>query len=112
MYAPPEAAGHSSSRFASVKPPTPLAVGLACVLSFRGLVHGHTFTQRYRENLAQVESIAQAFADVSLTAIFQRLYETRLAMSVRFDSYLSAGGSMDYHEFVLEQPDFTDHAYV
>lgn len=75
-------------------------------------LNGHTFTQRYRENLAQVESIAQAFGDVSLTAIFQRLYETRLAMSVRFDSYLSAGGSMDYHEFVLEQPDFTDHAYV
>jgi len=65
--------------------------------------NGHTFTERYRECLAQVESIAQAFGDVSLTAVFQRLYETRLAMSGKFDNYLAGGGSMDYHEFVIKQ---------
>jgi hypothetical protein len=71
--------------------------------------NGHTFTQRYREHLVKVESIALAFGDVSLTPLFRRLYETRLAMSVRFDHYLTSGGLMDYHEFVVEQPDLIEH---
>lgn len=64
--------------------------------------NGHTFTDRYRKHLVQVDSIAQAFGDSSLAPIFRRLYETRLAMSVRFDSHVAEGGQMDYHEFVLE----------
>ncbi|APC19480.1 hypothetical protein BLL42_27485 (plasmid) [Pseudomonas frederiksbergensis] len=71
--------------------------------------NGHTFTQRYREHLAQVDSIAKAFGDASLAVVFQHLYETRLAMSARFDSYVSEVGLMDYHEFVLEQPDRSEH---
>lgn len=70
--------------------------------------NGHTFTQRYREHLAQVESIAASYGDESLAPVFRRLYETRLAMSVRFDNHLSSGGVMDYHEFVLEQPDVAE----
>lgn len=65
--------------------------------------NSHTFTQRYRDHLALVAPIAQAIGDVSLTTVFQHLYETRLAMSIRFDRYVSAGGDLDYHEFVREQ---------
>lgn len=74
--------------------------------------NGHTFTQRYREHLGQVESIALAYGDASLTPVFRHLYETRLAMSVRFDHYLASGGVMDYHEFLVEQPDLLEHGHV
>lgn len=67
--------------------------------------NGHTFTDRYRKHLVQVDSIAQAFGDSSLEPIFRRLYETRLAMSAHFDSHVEKGGQMDYHEFVLEYSD-------
>lgn len=72
--------------------------------------NGHTFTTRYREHLVQVDSIARAFGDPSLAAVFRQLYETRLAMSARFDNYVSEGGLMDYHDFVLEQPDRPEYA--
>lgn len=52
-----------------------------------------------------MDSIAEAFGDESLAAVFKHLYETRLAMSERFDRHVSSGGLMDYHEFVVEQPD-------
>ncbi|MNQ94742.1 Glycosyl transferase family 2 [compost metagenome] len=74
--------------------------------------NGHTFTDRYRKHLAHVDSIAQSFGDMSLAPIFQHLYETRLEMSARFDSHVSEGGMMDYHEFVLEQSDCSEHTDV
>lgn len=71
--------------------------------------HGHTFTGRYAKHLAQVDSIAQSFGDKSLSPVFRHLYETRLAMSARFDSHVLEGGRMDYHEFVLEQSDCSEY---
>lgn len=70
--------------------------------------NGHTFTQRYRDHLAEVDAIAQAYGDATLAPIFQHLYETRLEMSVRYDKHLLCGGLMDYHEFVIEQPDIAE----
>jgi hypothetical protein len=32
--------------------------------------------------------------------MLRRMYKTRLAMSVAYDTYLEAGGWLDYHGFV------------
>lgn len=62
---------------------------------------GHTFTARYRRHLQAVSALALAAGDISLEPLFRRMYETRLAMSCLYDSYLESGGELDYHDYLI-----------
>ncbi|MFA9113236.1 glycosyltransferase family 2 protein [Pseudomonas aeruginosa] len=61
---------------------------------------GHTFTARYRQHLLEVGSLAQRLGSPAIEPMLRRMYKTRLAMSVAYDTYLEAGGWLDYHGFV------------
>lgn len=72
--------------------------------------NGHSFTSRYAKHLKAVDAIAAAVGDTSLAPLFSRLYETRMAMSERYDAYLREGGLLDYHEFVQGVSEGVDEA--
>lgn len=65
--------------------------------------YGATFSVAYRDNLSSLESLAISMGTAELVDDLKILFETRLAMSEKFDSEIALDPDADYHQFVLCQ---------
>jgi len=64
-------------------------------------VHGATFTVAYQENLHNLKELCRQLTAPDLESSLRMLFESRLAMSTRFDEAIANDPGADYHRFVL-----------